>query len=169
MPVDPQVDAPARAILFARKSMRRSLQEDIEDPSQADFANMGKALRESAQNPDPNEYDVLVTLSADLLRQNEVMPGWLKSFAADVLTGERRRPTKRGPDPYARWDRDYRLWRAVRDVAHACSVPHYSNNELSSKVTAASIVSVATEHPVDTIVKAYQKLDRHYRKLEGEE
>lgn len=135
------------------------------DPKQA--ARMDAAIEDAAKNPDTNDFDMLVGLAASLLREGERLPEFLAVFIADVLEGKRKRPTKRGSDKYANWIRDYELCRAVKAVANEYKLPYYTNNELSEKTTAAEIVTEASGHGVDVIVKAFGKFKNHHS-LSGE-
>ena len=116
------------ALQFAKTFWSEQVQAETENnilfqdvvasiPSEADLERMGDALEQAARDPDTNDFDVLVMIAAGLMRENERLPDWLASFAADVLEGKRKRPTKRGADKYKNWPRDYSLWRAVDEVA----------------------------------------------------
>ncbi|SHF86129.1 hypothetical protein SAMN02745117_02734 [Lampropedia hyalina DSM 16112] len=129
-------------------------------PTEADMELMGDALEQAARDPDTNDFDVLVMLAAGLMRENERRPDWLASFAADVLEGKRKRPTKRGADKYKNWQRDYSLWRAVEEVACKFELPKYTNNELSNKTTAARIVAEAARLNVDVVITAYKTFSK---------
>jgi hypothetical protein len=121
---------------------------------------MANALERAALSPDTLDYDVLVMLAVNIMRENTMMPDWLASFAADVLEGKLKRPTKRGADKYSNWQRDYSLCRAVHTVANKFNLPKYANNELSAKTTAANIVSEAVDLNVDVVITAYKKFKR---------
>lgn len=110
---------------------------------------------------DTNDFDALVTITADVLYENQRMPEFLAIFAADVLSGKCKRPTKRGADKYRNWARDYTLMRATQEVAKAFKLPHYTNNELSAKTTAAKIVSEAVDCNLDVVITAYKKMRRY--------
>lgn len=129
-------------------------------PTESDMERMGDALEQAARDPDTNDFDVLVMLAAGLMRENERLPDWLASFAADVLEGKRKRPTKRGADKYKNWQRDYSLWRAVDEVACKFDLPKYTNNELSNKPTAAGIVAEAARLNVDVVITAYKAFSK---------
>ena len=129
-------------------------------PTEADMERMGDALEQAARDPDTNDFDVLVMLAAGLMRENERLPDWLASFAADVLEGKRKRPTKRGADKYKNWQRDYSLWRAVDEVASKFNLPKYTNNELSRKPTAADIVAEAARENVEVVKTAYKSFSK---------
>ena len=129
-------------------------------PTEADMERMGDALEQAARDPDTNDFDVLVMIAAGLMRENERLPDWLASFAADVLEGKRKRPTKRGADKYKNWPRDYSLWRAVDEVASKFNLPKYTNNELSRKPTAAGIVAEAARLNVDVVITAYKSFSK---------
>ena len=129
-------------------------------PTEADMERMGDALEQAARDPDTNDFDVLVMIAAGLMRENERLPDWLASFAADVLEGKRKRPTKRGADKYKNWPRDYSLWRAVDEVASKFNLPKYTNNELSRKPTAADIVAEAARLKVGAVITAYKSFSK---------
>jgi hypothetical protein len=132
------------AVEFAKRFLSGPvLSDDVKASSPQEFENIAKALQQATINPDANDFDILVMLAADGLSRNERLPEWLAAFAADVLSGKRKRPTKRGPDKYGNWERDYKLWRATQEVAKAFGLQRYSNNELSKKTTAAEILSSA--------------------------
>lgn len=118
---------------------------------------MGNALMKALENPDTNDFDVGVGRAAAMLRAGIRLPDWLAIFAADVLQGKRKRPTKRGPDPYANWIRDHAVARAVLEVSSRFGLPQYTKNELSSKITAAQIVSETAHLSLDVVHKAIQK------------
>lgn len=128
--------------------------------SEADMVRMGEALEAAALNPDTNDFDTLVMLAAGMMRENEMLPDWLASFAADVLEGKRKRPTRRGADKYKNWRRDYSLWRAVNEVAGKFSLPKYTNNELSENPTAAGIVAEGAGLNVDVVITAYKTFNK---------
>ncbi|TXI42112.1 MAG: hypothetical protein E6Q59_01200 [Nitrosomonas sp.] len=129
----------------------------IEPRNVRDCKRLDEAIENAAKNPDTNDFDMLVILAATCLRENKRMPEFLAIFAADVLEGTRKRPTSRGQDKYANWLRDYKIYRAVKEVAKKYELQHYSNNELSKKNTSAEIVAEASGHGVDVIVKAFRK------------
>ena len=133
-------------------------------PTEADMERNGDLLEQAARDPDTNDFDVLVMLAADLIRDNKGLPDWLALFAADVLEGKRKRPTKRGADKYKNWVRDYSLRVAVDKVARNFGVPKYTNNELSNKTTAAEIVAEAAGLKVDVVITACKK---HKRMMGG--
>lgn len=110
---------------------------------------------------DTNDYDVLNLLLTGYLKSNEPVPDWLATFGANVLEGTIKRPTKRGPDEYTNFERDYRLARAVQKVAKDYSLPRYHINEESKKNkmtdTAAGVVSQAHGCNIDVVINAYKK------------
>jgi hypothetical protein len=151
------------AIQFAKSFLKSEvLFNDAKgsDPSEADMVRMGEALEAAARDPDTNDFDTLVMLAAGLMRENERLPDWLASFAADVLAGKQKRPTKRGADKYKNWQRDYSLWRAVDNVANNFDLPKYTNNELSNKTTSATIVAKAAGLNVDVVITAYKRFNQ---------
>lgn len=159
------------ALQFAKTFWSEQVQAETENnilfqdvvasiPSEADLERMGDALEQAARDPDTNDFDVLVMIAAGLMRENERLPDWLASFAADVLEGKRKRPTKRGADKYKNWPRDYSLWRAVDEVASKFNLPKYTNNELSRKPTAADIVAEAARLKVGAVITAYKSFSK---------
>lgn len=159
------------ALQFAKTFWSEQVQAETENnvlfkdvrasyPTEADMERTGDALEQAARDPDTNDFDVLVMLAAGLMRENERLPDWLASFAADVLEGKRKRPTKRGADKYKNWHRDYSLWRMVGIVANKFDLPKYTNNELSDKQTAAGIVAEAAGLNVDVVVTAYKAFSK---------
>jgi hypothetical protein len=151
------------AVQFAREFLSRdvSLDEKMSSPpSTSELQRMGQALELAARAPDSNDYDTLVALAAKMLRNGERFPPWLANFAADVLTGKIPRPTKRGPDKYSKYDRDYKISRCVDEVSRRFGLPKYDNSGLSEKTTASKIVSEASGLSVDVVVTAYQKHNR---------
>jgi len=128
--------------------------------TEASIDEIAKALQEASTNPDSNDFDVLTMIAADLLYQNQRMPEWLATFAADVLSGKRRRPTKRGADRYGNWERDYKFWKATQEVANSFGLQRYSNNELSVQTTAAEVVSQAAGCRTDIVITAFKKFSR---------
>mgnify|MGYP005850287209 CR=1 FL=1 len=118
---------------------------------------MTSALKNALENPDTNDFDVGVVTAAAMLRDGEHLPDWLAGFAADVLEGKRKRPTKRGPDPYANWIRDYSLARAVLEISRQFDVPEYTKNELSNKITAAQIVAETAHLSLDVVHHAIKR------------
>lgn len=136
--------------------------KDVEEYMRPDCVSlseerMANALMKALENPDTNDFDVGVNTAATMLRAGERLPDWLAVFAADVLQGKRTRPTKRGPDPYATWMRDYAIARAVLEVSSRFDLPQYTKNELSNKITAAQIVSKTAHLSLDVVHKAIQK------------
>lgn len=149
------------AVEFAKRFLSGPvLSNDVKASTPQGHENVAKALPQAAINPDTNDFDVLLMLAADGLYQNERLPEWLAVFAADVLSGKQKRPTKRGADKYANWERDYKLWRATQEVAKAFGLQRYSNNELSAQTTAAEIVSRAAGCNADVVITAYKKFSR---------
>lgn len=165
------MDNDNEALQFAKMFWSEQVQGETENnilfkdvkashPTESDMERMGDALEQAARDPDTNDFDVLVMLAAGLMRENERLPDWLASFAADVLEGKRKRPTKRGADKYKNWQRDYSLWRAVDEVACKFDLPKYTNNELSNKPTAAGIVAEAARLNVDVVITAYKRFNK---------
>ena len=151
------------AIRFACEFLTRDvLVEGINSapPGASDFYHMYKALEQASIDPDTNDFDTLVVVAVDLLRKNEQLPGWLAKFAADVLSGERKRPTKRGADKYTNWERDYKLWRCVDEVSRRFSLPKYDNTDLYENETSAGMVSEASGFSIEVVVTAYKKMNR---------
>jgi len=99
------------------------------------------ALEKSLKNPDANDFDAGVIVAADMLRNGAILPDWLAVFAADVLEGKRKRPTKPGQSEYANWIRDYKIARAVFEVSVRFGMPQYTNSDTSRKLTAAEVVA----------------------------
>ena len=114
-------------------------------------------LEKALKNPDAHDFDIAVATAADMLRADVRLPDWLASFTADVLEGKRKRPTRRGPDPDAKFLRDYTAAYAVSLVSGRFNVPAYTNNVLSEKATAADIVAEATGIGLQAVIKAYRK------------
>ncbi|MBI5461957.1 MAG: hypothetical protein HY941_07205 [Gammaproteobacteria bacterium] len=150
------------AIAFAKRLLSDPdlLVDDVKVSTPQQHENVAKALLTAATNPDTNDFDALVAVAAKLLRKNERLPPELATFAADVLEGKTKRPTKRGSDKYDNWERDYKYWMATQEVAKAFDLPHYSNNELSGKTTAAHIVSQAAGCKIHEVITAYKKFNR---------
>ena len=122
---------------------------------------MVRALKETAVASDnPNAYDALVTVAAWFLRDplgRQMMPIWLSRFAADVIEGKRTRPTRRGPDPYPNWVRDFKLAHLTPVIARRYKLPLFTHNELSRKWTAAEVVSEAADVPTETVINALRR------------
>lgn len=151
------------ALEFAKRFLSGNiLKDDIQasNPQEQDFLRIGNAQEAASKNPNAMEFDVLLSYAADALSRNERMPEWLATFAADILLGKRKRPSKRGPEENGNWERDYRLWRAIQEVAKAYDLQNYSNNELSKRTTAAEIVSRAAGCSHDVAIAAYKKFTR---------
>lgn len=151
------------AIQFAKSFLESNiLLNDLKGSylSETDMERMDEALEAATLSHDTNDFDMLVIVAAGLMRENERLPNWLASFAADVLEGKRTRPTKRGADKYKNWQRDYSLWRAVDNVASKFDLPRYTNNELSSKTTASTIVAEAAGLNVDVVITAYKTFSK---------
>jgi hypothetical protein len=152
-------------VRFARTLLERSLlRDDIRSATAAtDLALAGHLLGKlklAALEPDTNDFDTLINLAAQCLYEGEVLPGWLAAFAADVLTGKRVRPTRRGADKYRNYERDYCLWRAAQEVAQQFKLPLYSNNELSAKTTAAEVVGQAANLKAAIVTTAIKRFER---------
>lgn len=149
------------AVEFAKRFLSGPvLYDDVKASTPLGHEHLGKALQHAVIAPDTNDFDVLIMLAIDGLSKNEPLPEWLAVFAADVLSGKRKRPTKRGPDKYDNWERDYKLWRATQEVAKTFDLQHYSNNELSAQTTAADIVCQAAGCSADVVITAYKKFSR---------
>jgi len=147
------------ALAFAKSFLKGQVLINDVRARKEDAPRVYEALEKAAVNPDTNDFDALIALAALLLRERAVMlPPILANFAADVIEGKRKRPTRRGADKYRTWVRDYKLYRAVQEVARAFHLPHYSNNELSSNVSAAQIVSQAAACKLSAVVRAYKRM-----------
>lgn len=165
-------DSYEEAINFAKTFWSEKVQVEHKDSVIFEDARAGnhteteklrvyEALKKAASDPaDTLDFDMLVISASDMLRDNGRLPGWLASFAADVLEGKRKRPTKRGADKYKNWQRDYALCRTVHEVAKKFDLPMYNNNELSNKTTAAETVSVAVDFKLDVVITACKKFKR---------
>ncbi len=151
------------AVEFARQFLNSPiLQNDMKasPPQEHEHELIVKALRLAAINPDTNDFDALLVVAADLLYQGKMLPKWLADFTADVISGKKKRPTKRGPDKYVNWERDYKLWRATQEVAKKFNLPLYSSPGRLESTTAAEIVSLAANCNVDVVIAAYKKFTR---------
>ena len=154
---------PDDPVACARKILEMSIVElrITAPPDDQLLQYMGEKAEEAALNPDTNDFDVLVGLAADVLYKGEMfLPRWLAIFAADVLSGKRKRPTKKGADKYVNWERDFKLWRTTQAIAEVFNLSCYSNKELSEKTTAADIVAAAWGCKPDIVVNAYKKFTR---------
>jgi hypothetical protein len=152
-------------VLFARALLQRPLmREDVKRDPPKDGSASDKCtlenLKRAALKPDTNEFDTLIILAAEGLYQGDALPDWLATFAADVLTGKRVRPTRRGADKYRNFERDYGLWRTALEVAKRFNLPLYTNNELSTKTTAAEVVGKAANLKVAIVTTAIKKFNR---------
>ena len=151
------------AVAFAESFLQRPvLAENVKASEHAvppDY--IYNSLERAAANPDSNDFDALVSLAASMLRElpPPPMPRFLSIFVADVLEGKRKRPTRRGADKYKNFERDYKFHKAVQEVAKRFHLPRYSHNELSSKPTAAGIVSQAAGCGRDKVIRAYQRMN----------
>lgn len=147
------------------KPFRGYVDEALESPRAKDAIAemMVEPLMEAANNPekcDANNYDILVSLAAQELRRFDpdsccvpIQP-WLAQFAADVLEGKRKRPTKRGPDKYGNFSRNYCYARAVSAVAERFEIPKYATGEPLNKPTAAEVIAEAAGCKPDTVINA---------------
>jgi hypothetical protein len=102
---------------------------------------------------DTNDFDTLVLIAADLLREGQRLPHELAKFAADVLEKKRLRPTKSGPDPYRDFVRNTELSFAVEAVVQKFSIARYAKG-ITSHETAADAVSKAANCSVDKVTHA---------------
>lgn len=146
------------------------LLKDIEEDMRLNHKSLSEeqmetALMKALENPDTNDFDAGVIAAATMLRDGARLPDWLAAFTADVLEGKRSRPTKRGPDPYANWIRDYAIARAVLEVSQRFSLPEYTNNELSDKITAAQVVAETGHFSLDVMHKAIQKFGGRIKRI----
>lgn len=146
------------AVEFAKQFLSGAvLSDDVKASTPLEYENVARALAQATINPDTNDFDVLLELAVERLNQNQMLPDWLANFAADVLSGKLKRPTRRGPDKYGNFERDYKLWRTTQEVAKHYALPAYTTNELSTKTTAAEVVCQAAGCKRDVVIKAYQK------------
>lgn len=148
------------ALRLAREVLdNHDIRFEVSRSGESEHQRIAEVLQQCATSRqlDSNDFDVLVALAADFLRRNDSMPSWLAEFAADVLSGSVVRPTKRGPDKYANFERDFKLWRAVTTVADRHGMPRHTHNELSKKGTAAELVSIASGMPIDVVIKAIRR------------
>jgi hypothetical protein len=160
----------SEAFIFAKKFLKKDAKKFLIDELSAEEKNavangtietldaaIYQAFEKAAKNPDSNDYDALILMAGALLRRGDRLPDFLATFSADVLEGKRKRPTKRGPDSYANWMEHYQLFRAVEETAKRFGMPAYTNNELSTKETAAYVVSCAKDYSLDIVHNAYRK------------
>ncbi|WP_146589643.1 hypothetical protein [Puniceibacterium confluentis] len=139
-------------------ALKNDFKTSVEKEShEASFDRVATALEQYLCNPDTNDFDVGVRVASRMFRDGKSLPGWLAKFAADVLEGKRVRPTKRGPDRYAYWERDYTLCKAVSQVSTRFGLPEYTENELSRKVTAAEIVAEVAGVSINVVTHAVKK------------
>jgi hypothetical protein len=110
-------------------------------------------LERVAQDPDTNDYDVLVVTAATCLRGNQRLPSFLACFVADVLEGIKKRPTKRGADKYKNFERNSKIRYLADVLVKDFKLPKYMNNEFSeTTTTAADIVSEVSGLSVATVI-----------------
>ena len=107
---------------------------------------VGTALCDATENPDSNAHDTLMLVAASSLREGSPLPGKIAHYAADVLQGKRSRPSKRGRSSDDTYLRDYRLNTCAREVSAQFGLQLYTNNELATRDTAATITSEASAH-----------------------
>jgi len=105
---------------------------------------------------DTNDFDALVITVAGLIREGQRLPQNLAKFAADVLEGERLRPTKRGPDPYRDFIRNVELSYAVEAVVQKFSIARYAKGNTTNE-TAVDAVSEAAKSTISTVTHALRK------------
>jgi hypothetical protein len=123
-------------------------------------------LEIACATPSAGDIEVLGDLAAAMLRNHVRLPECLETFAAKVLSGELKRPTKRGPDKFKNAGRDEKLWQATELIADLFGVPRYVNNHEvkddapSARITAAEIVSRAARCGVHAVIKACRKKRR---------
>lgn len=154
---------------LASDVMRSDLQSA--PPTEDDLLSMGEQLMQSDPTEDTNTFDAMRLVGSHMLKRGEKLPPWLEDFMARVATGEIERPTKRGPDKYLNFERDYKLARCVEKIAERYDLPKYYGHETPrkkadrpKKVTAAEVVSRASRCSVETVITAYK---RHRRKHEN--
>jgi hypothetical protein len=125
-----------------------------------------RGLELACANLDAGTFDVLMNLAVAMLGNHKRMPEFLETFASKVLSGELKRPTKRGPDKFKNAARDEKLWQATELIADLFGVPRYVNNPEvkeaapSARIMAAEIVSKATGCGVGAVIKACRKKRR---------
>lgn len=138
-----------------------------------DNSKLMAMLEKAARDPDYCDgyaFDRLTAMAGDIIRRGGffydkdggkvTMYDWLTSFAADVLEGNRTRPSRRGPDRYSNFFRDNALATTVDAVAKKFDLPKYTNNELSNKSTAAEIVAEASGLKVDVVITVYKNSNK---------
>jgi hypothetical protein len=110
---------------------------------------------------DTNDFDNLVMIVAQQIREGQPVLHKFAKFTADVLEGKRSRPTKPGPDPYRDYLRNIKLNFVVEAVAQKFDIPRYAKGNPTNKTavdagseTAVDAVSEATRYSVSTVTHA---------------
>jgi hypothetical protein len=170
-----------KRVKFAKEFFNKDLlHEDIKNSPEPLFdekVEIGKTFFENARacvegdtavKVDTNDFDLLISISVDIIRDGAQLDYRLREFVAGVLEGKIKRPKPSGPDKYKNFIRDYKLMRTVLEVNKKFNLPLYYNNELyknitidGAPITAVQIVSTATDIPIDTVIKAF----KNYSKL----
>jgi hypothetical protein len=165
-----------KLVKFAKEFFNNDLlHEDIKNSPEPLFDEMekiGKTFFEKATafvegdtsvKIDTNDFDVIISLSVDIIRNGTQLDYRLREFVAGVLEGKIKRPKPRGPDKNKHFERDYKLMRTVFEVNKKSSLPFYYKNEMyENKITAAQIVSTATGIKIDTVIRAYNNYKNLY-------
>lgn len=160
------------ALKFARAFLAGDvMQRDVRSAPATghEKSSIVEQLTLAAENPDTNDFDLLIALVEEFRKKGQRLPDWLADFAADAATGKIKRPTKRGPDTYKNWERDYTLFRCVTEVSLKFLIPKYINSDqgeglpgsgTTMKPTAAAIVSQASGISADVVITAYKRFSR---------
>jgi hypothetical protein len=102
---------------------------------------------------DTNDFDFLVMIVAEQIREGGPVLHKFAEFAADVLEGKRSRPTKPGPDPYRDYGRNIKLFFVVEAVTQKFDIPRYAKGNTTNE-TAVDAVSEAARCSVNTVTHA---------------
>jgi hypothetical protein len=114
-------------------------------------------------------FDRLIKIAIYYLRSNDTrldtqpsreIPAHLATFVADVIEGKIERPKKRGPNITATLSRDDVLVGCTEYLAKKYKLQQYSNNELSTRKTAAEYISEASGYGIDIVITAIKKSNR---------
>jgi hypothetical protein len=121
-----------------------------------------KALVKESKT-DPTAWRAITELAADAVNNDKKISAPLKKFIADVLTGERSKPQRPGPNPHENEARDFTLFLLTWAISkHFPDVPIYKNETTAHGNSIVNVVVTVAESAglwvtYESAKKAYQK------------
>jgi len=117
-------------------------------------------IRAMVQSSKREDFDYLTFVVSGSLKKSLHVSEELRLWAAGVLDGSISRPRMSGTDRKTNALRDYNLSRLSLLLNLYFGLPLYTNNELSTQLMAAEVVSKEFKINVETVKNAIKKFNR---------